>query len=206
MDEGSYFLISVPYPLTGLLIHSMPESAAVWTAAFYSPKSFYIVNLFPSRSKFGPGSGKSHPMHFLSRPRVGLKSDSFCVMNFMTNSPVYPSVQKEILFQREIPPLGLAGKCYTDQFSFLSPTPFSFIFPHIYHQNRKSSKLTFSPLMEFYILFFRPSSLFFTLIHFSPHILTFYKYPVNALLKEKNSLNTDFHPKQPKKTHFRIPS
>jgi hypothetical protein len=135
----------------------MPESAAGWTAAGYSPKSFYFVNLFPSRTKFGPGSGKSHPMHFLSRPRVGLKSDSFCVMNFMTNSPVYPSVQKEILFQREFPPWTSRQKLHWPVF-FLSPTPFSLQITPIPHQNQKSSKLTFSPLMEFYILFFRQIS------------------------------------------------
>ncbi len=155
MYEGFYVWISVPHPLTGFLFHSMPQSAAGWTAAGYSPKSFYFVNLFPSRTKFGPGSGKSRPRHSLSRPRVGLKSDSFCVMNFMTNSPVYPSVQKEIFFQWEfpLPPWTSRERLHWPVF-FLSRTPYPFSFPPISHQNLKSSKLNFSPLIEFYILFF----------------------------------------------------
>ncbi len=123
MDEGSKVLISVSHPLTGPLFHSMPESAAGWTAAGYSPKSFYFVNLSPSRTKFGPGSEKSHPMHFLSRPRVGLKYDSFCIMNFMTNSPVYLAVQREFSSRENFRPPGLAGKCCTGQLTFYLHLP-----------------------------------------------------------------------------------
>ncbi len=143
----------------------MPESAAGWTAAGYSPKSFFFVNLFPSGAKFGPGSGKSHPMHFLPRPRVGLKSDSFCIMNFMSNSPVYPSVQKEILFQREfLPPWTSRQKLHWPVF-FLSPTPFSYCFPPISHQNQKILKIGFfSPDGILYTIF--PSN-FSHLIYFS---------------------------------------
>jgi hypothetical protein len=120
----------------------MPESAAGSNTAGYSPKSFYFVNLFPSGTKFGPGSGKSQPMHFLSRPRIGQNSDSFCVMNFMTNSPVCPSVQKEILLHREFPPPGLAGKSCTGQFSFISYSIFLH-FPTHFPSKLKILKIDF---------------------------------------------------------------
>ncbi len=157
MDEGSYVWISVPHQMTVLIFHSMPESALGWTAAGYSPKSFYCVNLFPRGTKFGPGSGKNHPMHFLSRPRVGLKSESFCVMNFMTNSPVFHTVQKEILFKREFSPPGPAGKCCTGQFSFY----FLLHFPSVSHpfsvktKNRQNDSLT--PDGKFYTFFHQNS-------------------------------------------------
>jgi hypothetical protein len=171
MDEGFYVWFPVPHPRTGLLFHSMPESAAGWTAAGYSPKSFYFVNLFPSGTKFGPGSGTSHPMHFLPRPRVGLKSDSFCVMNFMTNSPVYPSVQKEIHFQREFPPPGLAGKSCTGQFSFYLLLHFPSVSHPLPIKTKNPQNWLFHPWWNFIYYFsvkFLPSNLFFPLIHFWP--------------------------------------
>ncbi len=111
MDEGFYVWFMFPTRWLASYIIRCQSRQLAGPLLDTPPKSFYFVNFFPSGTKFGPHSGKSHPMHFLSIPRVGPKSDSFYVMNFVINSPVYPSVQKEILLQREFPP-GLAGKSF----------------------------------------------------------------------------------------------
>jgi hypothetical protein len=134
--------------------HSKPESASSWTAAGYSPKSFYFVNLFPSRTKFGPGSGKSHPLQFLSRPRVGLKSDSFCVMNLGPTPLSIPLYKRKISSTENFsqPPVLQANAAQTS-FFFLSHTLFlQFLIQ--FPPKLKIFKKDFFTQMEFYILFF----------------------------------------------------
>ncbi len=156
MDEGFYVWISIPHLLTGFLFHSMPESAAGWTAAGGSPKYFYFVNLFPSGTKFGPGSGKSHPMHFLSRPRVGLIWHFLCY-EFYGQLPCLYLCTKGNSLPERIPPLDYQAKAALPSFLSMSYSIFLH-FPIHFPSKPKILKIDFLPLMKFYILFFRPIS------------------------------------------------